>query len=244
MAPKIIYEDADFLAVNKPAGLLVHRVSGKRGEDETLTSWLLSRYPEIKRVGDDPEARPGIVHRLDKDTSGLLVVALTLPAHHKLVAMLARREIRREYDAIVNGPMTAGGTVDAPIGRHPRDRLKMAVTTGGRDAVTHYRVQERYAFHTYLRVKLETGRTHQIRVHMSYIKHPIIGDAPYGGRMPRGQGMSEKLRSTLAAFPRQALHARELELEHPLTGEVLSFTAEAPQDMQDMIKLLRAESPL
>lgn len=230
----VAYADDAIAIIRKPAGLTVHPGAGQR--NGTLQNALLHHFPQTLNV-----PRAGIVHRLDKDTSGLLVVALTPIAHTRLVEALADRDIGREYDALVTGAIVAGSTIDAHIGRHPRDRLKMAVTTAGRRAVTHYRVQERFKHHTLLRVKLETGRTHQIRVHLAHLKWPIVGDSLYGGRIARGVGMSEKLRSALLAFPRQALHARELHLEHPISGELMHFSAEPPEDFQAMLELLRRE---
>ncbi|WP_295687067.1 RluA family pseudouridine synthase, partial [uncultured Nevskia sp.] len=213
--------------------LTVHPGAGQ--SDSTMQNALLHRFPKTELL-----PRAGLVHRLDKDTSGLLIVGLTLVAYTRLVADMAARDIRREYDALVNGAVTAGGTVDQPIGRDPRNRLKMAVVEDGRPAVTHYRVQERFANHTLLRVRLETGRTHQIRVHMAQILHPIVGDAVYGGRITRGRNIEETLRLALNGFPRQALHARNLQLEHPITGEEMEFSAEAPPDMLRLLDRLRA----
>lgn len=231
---EVVYSDKDLAIICKQPGLTVHPGAGQR--DGTLQNALLARFPQTAAV-----PRAGIVHRLDKDTSGLLVVALNLSAHSRLVAELGEREFRREYDALVQGPMIAGGTVDAPIGRHPRDRLRMAVSDKGRDAVTHYRVQERFVMHTWVRAKLETGRTHQIRVHMAHIRHAIIGDSLYGTAV-RCAGMPEDLRNLLKTFPRQALHARELELTHPSKGKRMSWTAEPPADMQDLTARLRAHT--
>lgn len=228
----IVHEDADVLIVNKPAGLLVHPGAGR--PDGTLQNALAHRWPRTLKL-----TRNGIVHRLDMDTSGLLVVALSERAHMRLVEAMAGHHVQREYDALVTGVVPSGGTVRAAIGRHPRDRVKMTVLARGRPAVTHYRVLERYPQHTQLRVRLETGRTHQIRVHMAYLRHPVFGDPVYGGRVLRGTGMPEELRRMLATFPRQALHARELGFEHPVTGARMTFTREPPQDFQDLITALR-----
>ena len=231
----IVHEDPAFVVVNKPAGLTVHPGAGR--PDGTLQNALLHRWPQTATL-----PRSGLVHRLDKDTSGLLVVALTARAHQRLVEAMAERHIKREYDALVIGVLPSGGTVRAAIGRHPRDRVKMAVLMRGRPAVTHYRVLERFAQHTHLRVRLETGRTHQIRVHLSHIRHPVVGDPVYGGRVVRGAGLPEELRRLLANFPRQALHARELGLEHPVTGAHLTFVREPPADFQELLAALRAHS--
>lgn len=229
----VLYADAHLAIVHKPAGLTTHPGAGQA--DGTLQNGLLHRFAQTALV-----PRAGIVHRLDKDTSGLLAVALSLPAHTRLVAMLARREIRREYDAVINGTPVSGTTIDEPIGRSPRDRLKMAVVEGGRDAVTHFRIHERFTHHTHLRVRLETGRTHQIRVHLAYQRMPLVGDALYGGGGARGAGLSEPTRAVLQGFRRQALHARELAFDHPITGEALCVAAEMPEDMQALIAALRA----
>lgn len=229
----IVHADKTLAIINKPAGLTVHPGAGQK--NATLQNALLHHFPQTAAV-----PRAGIVHRLDKDTSGLLVVALNLNAHAALVRAMAAREVRREYDAVVQGTFVAGGTIDLPIGRHLRDRLKQAVLErGGRDAVTHYRIQERFARHTHLRVKLETGRTHQIRVHFSHQRHPIVGDSLYGGDRARGAGMAPDLRQALEQFHRQALHARELELIHPQSRKTVMFTAEPPADMQGLLDLLR-----
>jgi 23S rRNA pseudouridine1911/1915/1917 synthase len=230
---EVVYQDKSIALINKPAGVTVHPGAGISGG--TLQNALLNRWPQTAVV-----PRAGLVHRLDKDTSGLLVIALTLPAHTRLVEMIAGHDVRREYDAVVHGALVSGGSINTQMGRHPNDRIKMAVLDrGGREAITHYRIHERFASHTHLRVKLETGRTHQIRVHMAHLKHPIIGDRTYGGDVVRGRGMDEDLRAVLKAFPRQALHARELALEHPISGKEISFSVEPPKDMQALLKVLR-----
>lgn len=237
IALDVAYADEALAVIVKPAGLTAHPGAGQ--PDGTLVNALLHRWPQTAAL-----PRAGLVHRLDKDTSGLLVVALTPAAHTRLVAAMAARRIKREYDALVNGAMTAGGTIDAPIGRDPHNRLRMAVVDGGRPAVTHYRVHQRFTHHTHLRVRLETGRTHQIRVHLSYLKHPIAGDAVYGGRLARGVGMAPALRESLRLFPRQALHARELAFQHPVDGRELRFIAEPPADLQTLLAQLRAAEPV
>jgi 23S rRNA pseudouridine1911/1915/1917 synthase len=181
------------------------------------------------------------VHRLDKDTSGLLVVARTLPAHTALVRMLGEREVHREYEAICRGVMTAGGTVDAPIDRHPTDRVRMAVRDGGRESVTHYRVIKRFRAHTHVRVQLETGRTHQIRVHLAHAGFPIVGDRVYGGRLALPKGVSEAMRQALREFPRQALHAARLKFDHPVTGRPVECQSPLPADMRGLLDMLAAE---
>lgn len=224
----IVYEDDDVLVINKPAGLVVHPGAGT--PDSTLLNALLHHCPQLNTI-----PRGGIIHRLDKDTSGLLVITKTLPAHTKLVADLQEREISREYEVVVNGVMTAGGTIDAPIARHPRDRVRMAVVPTGKPAITHYRVLEKFRTHTHVKVNLETGRTHQIRVHMAHIHYPIVGDPVYGGRLKLPKGCSEELRTTLQKFKRQALHARRLEFVHPISGETMTFKAKLPTDMKQLI---------
>jgi len=231
----VVYADAHLLVLNKPAGFTVHPGAG--APDGTVQNALLHHYPQTAGV-----PRAGLIHRLDKDTTGLMVVALDEAAHTGLTAAMARREIRREYDALVNGALVVGGTIDAPLGRHPRDRVKRAVVLGGRPAVTHYKVSERFAWHTLLRVRLETGRTHQIRVHLAHIKHPVAGDPVYGGETFRARGASGELRAAVSGLGRQALHAAALGFEHPLTGESLSFTAPRPADFEALLTLLRRES--
>lgn len=230
----IVYADAAIIILDKPAGLIVHPGAGN--PKQTLLNALLYYDPTLQMV-----PRAGIVQRLDKETSGIMVVARTPPVHTYLVDQLQRRNIRREYEAIVAGVMTAGGKVEAPIGRHPTQRTRMAVVERGKTAVTHYRVLKRFSAHTYLRLKLETGRTHQIRVHMAHIRHPIVGDPVYGGRMRLPKGASEKLREALQSFPRQALHACSLGLIHPDSGEEMSWTIPLPEDMQSLLNILEHE---
>jgi 23S rRNA pseudouridine1911/1915/1917 synthase len=197
---------------------------------------LLHRHPELETV-----PRCGIVHRLDKDTSGLLVVALNLRAHASLVDQLQEKTMGREYDALVNGTFTAGGRIEGRLARHPVDRKRMAVTeTGGRKAVTHYRIAERFSAHTLLRVYLETGRTHQIRAHMAWIRHPLVGDPVYGGRARLPRGADERVRAALAAFRRQALHAARLSLVHPVSGEPMRWDAPRPADLEQLLEALRS----
>ena len=228
----ILYEDAQLIVINKPVGLVVHPAVGN--PSGTLLNALLHHAPELEKV-----PRAGIVHRLDKDTSGVLVVARDISAHKYLVEQLQARAFEREYAAVVNGVLTAGGIVEAAIGRHPVQRKRMAVvTTGGKPAITHYRVEQRYRAHTLVKVNLETGRTHQIRVHMTHIHHPLIGDQVYGGRLKLPAGCSDALIDVLRRFKRQALHARSLGLQHPKTGESISWQAPIPEDMQYLIKIL------
>ncbi|MHA7855687.1 MULTISPECIES: 23S rRNA pseudouridine(1911/1915/1917) synthase RluD [Marinobacter] len=228
----IVYEDEHLLVINKPAGLVVHPAAGHA--DGTLVNALLNHAPEVENL-----PRAGIVHRLDKDTSGIMVVARSLIAHTSLVDQLQTRTMGREYEAVVVGSLTGGATVDAPIGRHPQDRKRMAVVPSGKPAVTHYRLLERFAAHTHIQCKLESGRTHQIRVHMTHVRHPLVGDPAYGGRLRLPKGTTEELRQALAAFNRQALHARRLTLEHPETGETLSWEVPLPEDMVQLIEALR-----
>ncbi|MCK7545417.1 23S rRNA pseudouridine(1911/1915/1917) synthase RluD [Marinobacter bryozoorum] len=228
----VVYEDEHLLVINKPAGLVVHPAAGHA--DGTLVNALLNYAPEVENL-----PRAGIVHRLDKDTSGIMVVARSLIAHTSLVDQLQTRTMGREYEAVVVGELTGGATVDAPIGRHPRERKKMAVVPTGKPAVTHYRLVERFAAHTHVRCKLESGRTHQIRVHMAHVRHPLVGDPLYGGRLRLPKGTTDELREVLAAFQRQALHARQLTLEHPATGETLSWEVPLPEDFENLLAALR-----
>jgi len=231
----LIHEDDHLRVVNKPPGLVVHPAAGN--PDGTLLNALLHHDPGLAAL-----PRAGIVHRLDKDTSGLMVVARTLVAHTRLVDAMQARRIRREYLAVVNGVLSAGGRIDAPIGRHPVDRKRMAVVAGGREAVTHYRVVERFRAHTLVRVRLETGRTHQIRVHMAHLRCPVTGDPVYGGRPRLPRGAREALTRALREFRRQALHAERLELAHPVSGEHLAWEAPLPADMRRLIEILRADA--
>ena len=230
----IVFEDEHILVLNKPAGLVVHPAAGHA--DGTLLNALLHHVPDLINV-----PRAGIVHRLDKDTTGLMVVAKTLEAHTKLVAQLQARSVSRIYEAIVIGVITSGGTIDAPIGRHGVQRQKMAVVDAGKVAVSHYRVLERFRAHTHTRVKLETGRTHQIRVHMSHIGYPLVGDPVYSGRFRIPPAANPTLVQTLREFPRQALHARFLELDHPVTGERLKWESPLTDDFVWLLTLLQQD---
>jgi len=230
----IIYQDEEIIVVNKPVGMVVHPAAGHK--DGTMQNALLHFDEHLNEV-----PRSGIVHRLDKDTSGLLVVARNIKSHKNLVAQLQARTVHREYQAIVLGVMTAGGTVNEPIGRHPRDRKRMAVRLDAKEAITHYRVSERYRGHTRIKVNLETGRTHQIRVHMSHINYPLVGDPVYGGRVMLPRGASEELKTALKSFKRQALHAARLGLLHPATQQTVHFDAPLPDDMKQLIEVLRAD---
>ncbi len=235
IALDIVYEDADLLVVNKPAGLVVHPGAGNR--DGTLLNALLHHDAALAQV-----PRAGIVHRLDKDTSGLLVVARTLPAQTALAAMLAARDVHRRYVAIVNGVPVAGGTVDAPLDRHPSDRLRRAVREGGRPAVTHYRVREKFRAQALLQCELETGRTHQIRVHLAHAGWPLVGDPSYGRGLRLPRGAAPALAEALRGFRRQALHAEHLAFVHPVTGETMAFDAPLPPDLRTLLEALRADA--
>jgi 23S rRNA pseudouridine1911/1915/1917 synthase len=234
MPLKVRYRDAHVFVIDKPAGLVVHPGAGNR--EHTLQNGLLALDPKLAAV-----PRAGIVHRIDKDTSGLLVVARTLEAHTGLVAALREHEVEREYLALCVGAMTGGGTVDKPIGRHRTDRLRMAVRADGREAITHYRLEERFAHHSLLRVQLETGRTHQIRVHLAHIGHPLVGDPLYGGRRQLTAGTPPAQRAALAAFKRQALHAARLQFEHPVTDKTVSVESPIPADFAALLKALRKD---
>ena len=231
---EIVYEDDSLLIVNKPAGLVVHPAVGHW--DGTLVNALLHHLPTLKAL-----PRAGIVHRLDKDTSGLLMVAKTLQAHHSLSTQLQERSIVREYLALVKGWMTAGGTVDEPLGRHPNDRKRHTVRDDGKHAVTHYRLEQRFKRYTLVRVKLETGRTHQIRVHMAYVQYPLVGDQVYGGRFQMPARCSKKFEEVLRSFKRQALHATRLGLVHPVTDEYCEWELGMPDDMVNLISVLEKD---
>ena len=232
---RIVYEDDHLIVIDKPAGLVVHPAAGN--PDGTLQNALLHHAPGLDRL-----PRSGIVHRLDKDTTGLLVVAKTLKAHKSLVDQLQARRVHREYRALVAGSLVAGGTVDAPVGRHPTQRTRMAVVSDGRPAVTHYQVLERFPAHTLLAVRLETGRTHQIRVHLSHLRHPLVGDTLYGARVRLPKGASAALVTALQGFPRQALHAIRLGLDHPETGEPVFWEVPMAADLAWLLDLLRVQS--
>ncbi|OOG42551.1 23S rRNA pseudouridine(1911/1915/1917) synthase RluD [Rhodanobacter sp. C05] len=232
----IVHEDEHLLVLNKPAGLVVHPGAGNPAG--TLLNALLHHDPKLAEL-----PRAGIVHRLDKDTSGLMVVAKTLPTYTALVDLLSRHEVERQYEAVVLGTMVAGGTVDEPIGRSMGDRLRQAVRDeeDGKRAVTHYRLRERFRAHSLLQCQLETGRTHQIRVHLAHIHHPLIGDPLYGGGLKLPKGASAELIAMLRGFRRQALHAEKLSFVHPISGEALSFSAERPADQLALIEALRTD---
>ncbi|WP_299197711.1 23S rRNA pseudouridine(1911/1915/1917) synthase RluD [uncultured Amphritea sp.] len=235
MSLDIIYEDDDIMIINKPAGLVVHPAAGHW--EDTLLNGLLHYYPDIAQV-----PRAGVVHRLDMDTTGLMVVAKTIQAQTELVSQLQDRSMGREYEAVVAGVMTGGGTVDEPLGRHSRNRQKMAVVGMGKEAVTHYRVLKRFRAHTQIRLKLETGRTHQIRVHMSHINYPLVGDQMYGGRFRLPKGVSPQLLAKLKGFNRQALHAKRLELFHPVSGQLMAWEVDLPDDMQSLLNSLKRDA--
>ncbi len=228
---EIVYEDDDLIVVNKAAGVVVHPAAGNR--EGTLLNGLLSRIPQLEEL-----PRAGIIHRLDKDTTGLLIVAKTLIAHTRLVNMLQKREITREYQAIVQGVFTGGGRIDQPLGRHPVSRKKRAIVREGKEATTHYKIAKRFRCHTLLDIKLDTGRTHQIRVHMASIKSPIVGDPLYGGRLQLPRACHENLITQLRQFKRQALHAKRLAFLHPVSKEPLEFVSDLPDDMLQLLVAL------
>ncbi len=230
----IVHEDADIIVVNKPAKLVVHPAAGHA--NGTLVNALLFHDAELGNV-----PRAGIVHRLDKDTTGLMVIARNLKAHKHLVEELQQRTVKREYQALVQGVITAGGTVEAPIGRHTRDRVRMCVREDGKPASTHYRVLKRFREHSHIQLELESGRTHQIRVHMQYIRHPIIGDPVYGGRHKIPAQADEAFIEVLRSFNRQALHAFRLSLLHPVSGEPLTWQIPLPDDMVQLLEAMQQD---
>ncbi|MBT8106600.1 MAG: 23S rRNA pseudouridine(1911/1915/1917) synthase RluD [Gammaproteobacteria bacterium] len=230
----LVFEDDDLLVVNKPAGLVVHPGAGNPAG--TLMNGLLHHAPRLEEV-----PRAGIVHRIDKDTSGLLLVAKTLTAHTALVRLLADRQISRHYLAVCNGVLTGGGTIDAPIARHPVDRKRMSVQDRGKPAVTHYTVLQRFRAFTYVSATLDTGRTHQIRVHFAWRRHALLGDPVYGGRLALPAGASDALIDMLRSFRRQALHATRLALVHPVTGHRLELEVPPPNDFQALLEVLRED---
>ena len=227
----ILYEDEALLIINKPPGLAVHPGAGT--PDRTLINALLHHDPQLATL-----LRAGIIHRLDKNTSGLLVVARNLISHHALTKAIKTRKITREYEAFVKGILISGRTINTPIGRHSIHRTRMAIVDNGRRAITHFRVLQRYRAHTHIQIRLETGRTHQIRVHMAYIHHPLVGDPVYGSHIGIPAFLSDSLKATLKAFHRQALHAVTLQLSHPLTQKTMEWHAPLPKDMLDLLKSL------
>lgn len=232
---EIVFEDEHIIVINKPAGLIVHPGAGN--PQHTLMNALLNHEQKLEQV-----PRAGIVHRLDKDTSGLLVIARTLQSHTYLINQLQARDMHREYVTIVSGIMTAGGTIDQPIGRHPKHRTRMAVVKNGREATTHYRIIKKYRHHTQLQVNLETGRTHQIRVHMAWLHYPIIGDPVYGTKKQLVKGMNSSLAKIITSFPRQALHARAIQLAHPKNDEMMTWKAPIPEDITKLIGSLEIDA--
>lgn len=227
----IVFEDDEILVLNKPAGLVVHPGAGNR--EHTLVNALLHHAPSLANL-----SRAGIVHRLDKDTTGLLIVAKTLISHTALIRQMQARSIKRQYVTLVQGHVVGGDTIDTGFGRHPRNRLKMAVMGQGRQAITHYTVKKQYHDFTLLNVSLMTGRTHQIRVHMAHVNHPVVGDPLYGARVRFPEDASDTLRAVLQQFKRQALHACSLGFDHPITGEALHFEAPLPDDFKALISAL------
>jgi 23S rRNA pseudouridine1911/1915/1917 synthase len=229
---EILHQDEDIFVVNKPADLVVHPAAGHR--DGTLVNGLLAHDPRLQQL-----PRAGIVHRLDKDTTGVMVVARNLSAHHWLVEQLQARHVKREYIAIARGVVTAGRTIETGIGRHPQNRKKMSVQSGGKPAITHFQVARKFAHHSLVRVQLETGRTHQIRVHMAHINYPLLGDSLYGGRQRIPAGVDKALAQAIQGFTRQALHAERLSFEHPRSRERVSFEAALPDDLATLLEALK-----
>lgn len=229
----MVYEDEHVLVIDKPAGLVVHPAAGHA--EGTLVNALLHHDADLAKL-----PRAGLIHRIDKDTTGLLLIAKQLESYTHLVEALQRREIHREYEAIVNGTVVAGGCIDQPIGRHPKQRKHMAVSSAGKPARTHYRVLQRFEQHSHLALTLETGRTHQIRVHLAHLKHPIVGDPLYGGRPRFPKGADEACLTLLRNFKRQALHARRLSFDHPHSQKFCQFESELPEDMVSLLTALRA----
>ncbi len=227
----IVHEDDEVILISKPANLVVHPGAGN--PTHTLVNALLHHDSKLNQL-----PRAGIVHRLDKDTTGIMLVARTPQAHTFLVNKLQAREIKREYQALVCGTITAGGSIETAIGRHPTRRTRMAVVNSGKHAVTHYRLLEKFEHYTLLRVMLETGRTHQIRVHMAHIKHPIVGDPVYGKNKSILKGITEPVREAVSGFKRQALHAWQLQFPHPATGQPVAYSASLPTDLQTLVSLL------
>ena len=236
IALNIVFEDEDIIIINKPFGLVTHPGAGNW--NGTLANALLYYDPELSKLD-----RAGIVHRLDKNTSGLMVIARNEKSQKYLVEQLQSHSVVREYSAIVYGHMISGGSVNDPIGRDPKDRIKQAVSSNGKDATTHYRVIDRFKSHTHVKAILETGRTHQIRVHLSHIGYPLLGDPMYGGRVRFPKKASEILKESLLGFKRQALHSKKLTLNHPSTGELMSWKAPLPDDMLELLNILNEFDP-
>ncbi|MGB5256175.1 MAG: 23S rRNA pseudouridine(1911/1915/1917) synthase RluD [Woeseiaceae bacterium] len=235
IALDVVYEDDDLLLINKAVGLVVHPGAGNPAG--TLMNGLLHHSPSLQRV-----PRAGIIHRIDKDTSGLLLVAKTVTAHTALVRLLADRDISRHYLAVCNGVLTGGGTINEPIGRHPVDRKRMSIQASGKPAVTHYTVIERFRAFTFVRVRLETGRTHQIRVHFAHRRHALVGDPVYGGRLALPAGATDELVQFLRRFKRQALHAARLAFTHPVSKQAMEFEVPPPADFEALLAVLRTDA--